>query len=74
MVELYIKELFYDFEAELDEIQNVRLDRVKRLMTETDFSIREITDRSGYQTDDHLRRMFKRHFGMTMQEYRRVTK
>ncbi|MDD4871089.1 MAG: DNA-binding transcriptional regulator [Kiritimatiellae bacterium] len=55
----------------LDEIQNVRLERVKRLMTETDFSIREITDRSGYQTDDHLRRMFKRHFGMTMQEYRR---
>ncbi len=54
----------------LDEIQNVRLERVKRLVTETDFPISEITDRSGYRTDDHLRRMFKRHFGMTMQEYR----
>lgn len=55
----------------LDEIQSVRLERVKRLVDETDLSIREITDRSGYQTDDHLRRMFKRQFGMTMQERRR---
>ena len=55
----------------LDEIQTVRLERVKRLVTETDFSIREITDRSGYQTDDHLRRIFKRQFGMTMRECRR---
>jgi len=54
----------------LDEIQKVRLERVKRLVVETDLPIREITDRSGYQTDDHLRRMFKRHFGMTMQVYR----
>ena len=55
----------------LDEIQTVRLERVKRLVTETAFSIREITDRSGYQTDDHLRRIFKRQFGMTMRECRR---
>jgi len=54
----------------LDEIQTVRLERVKRLVTETDFSIREITDRSGYQTDDHLRRIFKRHFGKTMRDCR----
>jgi len=44
--------------------------RVKRLVDETDFSIREITDRSGYNTEDHLRRIFKRQFGMTMQECR----
>jgi len=55
----------------LDAIQTVRLDRVRRLVTETDFPIREITDRCGYQTDDHLRRMFKRHFGTTMREFRR---
>jgi len=54
----------------LDEIQSVRLERVRRLVTETDFSIREITDRSGYQTEDHLRRMFKRRFGKTMRECR----
>lgn len=57
----------------LDEIQRVRLERVRRLVTETDYPIREITDRSGFQTDDHLRRMFKRAFGMTMQAYRKVT-
>jgi LacI family transcriptional regulator len=55
----------------LDEIRTVRLERVKRLVSETDFSIREITDRSGYQTDDHLRRIFKRQFGKTMRECRR---
>ncbi len=55
----------------LDEIRGVRLERVKRLVDETDFSIREITDRSGYNTEDHLRRIFKRQFGMTMQECRR---
>ena len=55
----------------LDEIQRVRLARVQRLVTETDYPIREITDRSGFQTDDHLRRMFKRAFGVSMQEYRR---
>jgi len=54
----------------LDEIQTVRLERVQRLVSETDFSIREITDRSGYQTEDHLRRIFKRHFGTTMRAYR----
>ncbi|MFA7173175.1 MAG: DNA-binding transcriptional regulator [Kiritimatiellia bacterium] len=54
----------------LDEIQAVRLERVKRLLKETDFPIREVTDRSGYQTDDHLRRIFKRHFGITMREFR----
>jgi LacI family transcriptional regulator len=54
----------------LEEIQTVRLERVQRLVSETDFSIREITDRSGYQTEDHLRRMFKRHFGTTMQAFR----
>ncbi len=48
----------------------MRLARVKRLLKETDFSIREVTDRSGYQFDDHLRRIFKRQFGMTMREYR----
>ncbi|OGV71083.1 MAG: hypothetical protein A2283_21510 [Lentisphaerae bacterium RIFOXYA12_FULL_48_11] len=55
----------------LEEIQRVRLERAKRLVAETDLPIRDITDRSGYQTDDHLRRIFKRHVGMTMQEYRR---
>jgi len=55
----------------LDEIQTVRLERVKRLVSETDFSIREITDRSGYQTDDHLRRIFKSRFGTSMSAYRK---
>lgn len=57
----------------LDEIQSVRLERVRRLVTETDYPVSEITDRSGFQTDDHLRRMFKRAYGVSMQEYRKIT-
>lgn len=55
----------------LDAIQSVKLERVRRLLVETDLSIREITDRSGYQTEDHLRRLFKRRFGMSMREFRK---
>jgi LacI family transcriptional regulator len=54
----------------LDAIRAVRLDRVRRLVAETDLPVSEITSRSGYQTDDHLRRLFKREFGLTMREYR----
>ena len=54
----------------LDAIRTVRLDRVRRLVAETDLPVSEITGRSGYQTDDHLRRLFKREFGLTMRAYR----
>jgi len=55
----------------LDEIQNARLERVKRLLSETDLSLSEICNRCNYQTDIHLRRLFKAHFGCSMREYRK---
>jgi LacI family transcriptional regulator len=54
----------------LDEIQSARLERVEKLLKETDLSLTEICDRSGYQTDVHLRRIFKKRFGSTMRDYR----
>ncbi|HNX34635.1 MAG TPA: XylR family transcriptional regulator [Kiritimatiellia bacterium] len=54
----------------LEEIRNARLERVRRLLSETDLTLAEICDRCDYQTDIHLRRIFKRRFGCSMREYR----
>jgi len=56
----------------LDEIQQTRLERVERLLKETDLPLTEICTRCGYETDVHLRRIFKRRFGCSMREYRKV--
>lgn len=54
----------------LDEIQNARLERVERLLRETDLPLTEVCTRCGYSTDVHLRRIFKRRFGCSMRGYR----
>ncbi|HRR32784.1 MAG TPA: DNA-binding transcriptional regulator [Kiritimatiellia bacterium] len=56
----------------LDEIQNVRLERVERLLRETDLPLTEICTRCGYSTDVHLRRLFKARFGCPMRDYRKA--
>ena len=57
----------------LDEIQSVRLDRVEKLLKETDLPLTEVCTRCGYQTDVHLRRIFKKHFGCSMRDYRKAS-
>jgi len=56
----------------LDEIQNVRLARVRRLLEETDLPLTEVCTRCGYSSDVHLRRLFKARFGCSMREYRKT--
>ena len=58
----------------LDEIQDVRLERVERLLMETGLPLTEICTRCGYGTDVHLRRIFKRRFGCSMREYRNTAR
>ena len=55
----------------LEEIRAARLERVRRLLSETDLSLAEICSRCDYQTDIHLRRLFKARYGRTMREYRK---
>jgi LacI family transcriptional regulator len=55
----------------LDEIQSVRLERVEKLLRETDLPLTEVCSLAGYQTDGHLRRIFKGHFGVSMRDYRK---
>lgn len=58
----------------LEAIRNARLDRVRRLLTETDLPLSDICEQCRYQTDIHLRRLFKRRFGVTMRECRKQNK
>ncbi|MFO7936594.1 MAG: DNA-binding transcriptional regulator [Kiritimatiellia bacterium] len=55
----------------LEAIRNARLDRVSRLLSQTDLPLSDICAQCSYQTDIHLRRLFKRRFGMTMRTYRK---
>ena len=55
----------------LDEIQARRLERLCALLRETALPIGEIGARCGYATETYLKRLFKRHFGVTMRAYRK---
>jgi AraC-like DNA-binding protein len=56
----------------LEEIQTRRLERICSLLRETSLPIGEIGRRCGYSTEPYLKRLFKRTFGMTMREYRKL--
>jgi LacI family transcriptional regulator len=53
-----------------EEIERVRLDRVCRLLRETELPIAEIAHRTGYEHAEYLTVTFKRSFGMPPSEYR----
>ena len=49
-----------------------RLTEVKRRLRKTKQSIRGISRECGFANPNHLKNLFKRHFGMSMREYRRA--
>jgi LacI family transcriptional regulator len=53
------------------EILNVRLQRVKELLSTTDLTIKEIAVLSGFSYSEHLMRVFHDRFGQTMNEFRK---
>ncbi len=54
----------------LEEIQRCRLERVRALLRETDLTISALGERCGYPTENHLKSLFKKRFGVTMRAYR----
>jgi len=50
-----------------------RLDEVKRLLGKTNLSIRAITSRCGFTNPNHLKNLFRRHFGVSMRNWRSAT-
>lgn len=53
-----------------EQIMTVKLDRVKRLLSETDLSLAIIADRAGFKHVEYLSVAFKRQIGVTASEYR----
>ena len=53
------------------EILRVQLDRVKHLLVDTDLSLSQIADRTGFKHPQYLAELFKRKFGKTPGVYRR---
>ena len=55
----------------LDEIQNIRMARLKTFLSETTLPISTITWQCGYQSENHVKRIFKQKTGLTMSQYRK---
>jgi LacI family transcriptional regulator len=53
------------------EILRVRLDRVCRLLTESDLSLAEVAAKAGFDHPEYMSRLFKKKLGMTPGEFRR---
>ena len=56
----------------LQAILERRMAEVRRLLLETPLPIATIAVRCGYLNANYLKNLFKRHFGMSMREYRRL--
>ncbi len=53
-----------------DELIRMRISKLKRLLVESEESIKELSSRVGFGTTANMFPMFKRHTGMTPKEYR----
>ncbi|OUS75581.1 hypothetical protein B1748_15855 [Paenibacillus sp. MY03] len=69
----YIRQLFKDFSGQsLSEyITDLRLNEVKRRLTETKQSIEDIVQETGFSAVNSFYTIFKRHMGTTPSQYRR---
>ena len=56
----------------LEEIKKRRLHQVRALLLETDFSLDQIAELSGFQSKNYLVNVFRKEFGMTMMTYRKT--
>ncbi len=54
-----------------EEIRRVQLERTKRLLDESDFTLERIAELGGFQHSEYLSVAFKRELGLTPGEYRR---
>ncbi|MDA3924260.1 MAG: XylR family transcriptional regulator [Kiritimatiellae bacterium] len=58
----------------LDAIQHRRLERVCTMLRDTELPIGEIGEQCGYETENYLKNLFKKRFGSTMSEYRKISR
>ena len=55
-----------------NEITKIRVERVMRLLADTEYTLTEIADLTGYSNVEYLSTMFKQHTGETPGQYRRL--
>ena len=53
-----------------EELRNIRIRHVTELLRDTETPIKEIGWLCGFKSEIHLKNLFKKHFDMTMREYR----
>ena len=53
------------------EILRVRLDRVSRLLAESDLSLAEVAEKAGFDHPEYMNRLFKGKKGITPGEFRK---
>jgi len=58
--------------AIIDVINNVRLEYAKEFLASTDWSILDIATKCGYTSSSYFHRMFKKSFGVTPTDYRKL--
>ncbi|MNN66511.1 Bifunctional transcriptional activator/DNA repair enzyme AdaA [compost metagenome] len=56
----------------VDVIMEVRMKEVCRLLVESDLSVSDIAEVTGFTSSSYLHRMFKRNFSLTPIEFRRT--
>jgi LacI family transcriptional regulator len=57
-----------------EEIEHVRLERLRALLVETDLNIGDLALRCGFACETHLGRIFRKRFGVTMGQFRSETR
>lgn len=55
----------------VDEIRRIRIDKVRKLLAETDMPMQEIAEACGYATYNYLTHVFKQTTGKTPRDYRK---
>jgi AraC-like DNA-binding protein len=55
----------------IDYLHELRIQKAKELLTETNLKIQEVTERVGYQNTNSFIRLFKKHSGLTPGEFRK---
>lgn len=66
---LFKKEMHKTF---LEYLTDIRMEKAKRMLSDVQYKIYEISAQVGYKDPVHFTKVFKRHTGLTPKEYRRL--
>ena len=68
----YMSKLFKEEMGEtfINYVTDKRLDKTKKLLAETDLSIKEIAGQTGYSDQNYFSRQFKNKFGISPTDFR----